>query len=172
MTPGEQVVVVGVGNVIHSDDGAGIHALRKLEHDARLPDGVLLVDGGTRGIDLLACLHHASHLLLLDAVDAGEPAGSLVRLEKGDLFKLRGAASVHQLGIADLLTALSLVSSRFPETVLLGLQSASTDWGTELTPTVDAALDELIDAAIQQLMYWSGGESSDSKVQSCPCSTK
>ena len=75
-----KIVVVGVGNMIHSDDGAGVHALKRLQADPRLPSDVTLIDGGTHGIELLAYLHDSSRLLLLDAVDVGEQAGTLVRM--------------------------------------------------------------------------------------------
>lgn len=151
----QNTVVVGVGNSIHCDDGAGIHALQRLQQDPRLPGGVTFVDGGTCGIDLLAYLHDCPRLLLLDAVDVGERAGTVVRLTGGELCGLACGASVHQLGLADLLATLPLVSDIPREIVLLGVQPASTDWGTELSASVEAALGALVEAAVEQLRFWS-----------------
>ena len=148
-------VVVGVGNSIHSDDGAGIHALQRLQRDSRLPTGVTIIDGGTSGINLLAYVHDCRRLLLLDAVDVGERPGTLVRLTGRELCGLACGASVHQLGVADLLATLPLVSDTPPEIVLLGVQPASTDWGTELSAPVEAALGALVHAAVDQLRLWS-----------------
>jgi hydrogenase maturation protease len=148
-------VVVGVGNTIHSDDGAGIHALRQLQQDPRLPGSVTFIDGGTAGIDLLAYVYDCPRLLLLDAVDVGEQAGTVVRLADGELRGLPCGASVHQLGVADLLATLPLVSDVPREIVLLGVQPASTDWGTELSPPVQSALGPLVEAAVEQLLLWS-----------------
>jgi hydrogenase maturation protease len=150
-----KIAVVGVGNTIHSDDGAGVHALERLRRDTRLPDDVTFIDGGTFGIELLAYLHESTRLLLLDAVDVGEQAGSLVRMAGGELRGLPCGASVHQLGVADLLATLPLVSDVPRETVLLGVQPASTDWGTELSAPVEAALGPLVEAAVDQLLQWS-----------------
>ena len=155
LKPAEKIVVVGVGNIIHSDDGAGVHALEKLRGDPRLPSDVTLIDGGTYGIELLAYIHDSSRLLLLDAVDVGERAGTLVRMADSELRGLPCGASVHQLGVADLLATLPLVSEMPREIVLLGVQPASTDWGTELSAPVDAALGPLVDAAVEQLFRWS-----------------
>ncbi len=151
----QNTVVVGVGNSIHRDDGAGIHALQRLQQDPRLPTGVTFIDGGTSGIDLLADLHDCRRLLLLDAVDVGERAGTVVRMAGGELCGLACGASVHQLGIADLLATLPLVSDMPREIVLLGVQPASTEWGTELSAPVEAALGALVDAAVEQLLIWS-----------------
>jgi hydrogenase maturation protease len=153
--PAEKTVVVGVGNIIHSDDGAGVHALRRLQQDSRLPSDVTLIDGGTHGIELLAYLYDSSRLLLLDAIDVGEQGGTVVRMTGGELRGLPCGASVHQLGVADLLATLPLVSETPREIVLLGVQPASTDWGTELSAPVEAALGPLVEAAVKQLLLWS-----------------
>lgn len=150
-----KVVALGVGNTIHTDDGAGVHALRKLEGHPRVPGDVTLLDGGTLGLDLLACLHDCSRLLLLDAVDVGEEPGTLLRFSGDELRGLQTGASVHQLGVADLLATLPLVSEIEQEIVLLGVQPASTYWGTELSPSVQAALASLVENAVEQLLVWS-----------------
>lgn len=155
MKPESKTVVVGVGNTIRADDGAGIHALKRLQNDSRLPDGVTLIDGGTYGIELLAHLYDSSHLLLLDAVDVGEPAGTLVHMTQDQLTGLPGGGSVHQLGVADLLATLPLVSETPREIVLLGVQPLSTDWGTELSAPVERALGEMVEMAVEQLLLWS-----------------
>lgn len=149
-----KTIVVGVGNTIHSDDGAGVHALERLQHDPRLPGDVTLIDGGTFGIELLGYLSECSRLLLLDAVEIGQQAGTVVRMNGDELRGFPCGASVHQLGVADLLATLPLVSETPRETVLLGVQPASTDWGTELSPPVAAALGPLVDAAVEQLLQW------------------
>lgn len=150
-----KTVVVGVGNTIHSDDGAGVHALERLQRDPRLPSDVTLIDGGTHGIGLLAYLHDSSRLLLLDAIDVGQRPGTMIRMTGDELRSLAGGASVHQLGVADLLVTLSLVSDTPREIVLLGVQPSSTDWGTELSAPVEAAVGAVVDAVIEQLLLWS-----------------
>jgi hydrogenase maturation protease len=150
-----KTIVVGLGNTIRSDDGAGVHALKRLQLHSCLPDGVMLIDGGTQGIELLTYIYDSSRLLFLDTVDVGEEPGMLVRLSGDELNRLRCGASVHQLGLADLLATLPLVSHNPGEIVLLGVQPACMDWGTELSAPVQAAIDSLVDAAIEQLRVWS-----------------
>src|SRR5688572_30455563 len=145
------IVVLGVGNTIHSDDGLGVHALGRLQDHPRLPAGVTLIDGGTRGLELLADVYECSRLMLLDAADLGEQPGTLLRLAGDDLRGLNSGSDVHQLGVADLLNTLPLVSDVEREIVLLGVQPASTDWGTELTPAVEAAVGPLVEQAVDQL---------------------
>jgi hydrogenase maturation protease len=148
------IVVLGVGNTIHSDDGLGVHALGRLEKHPRLPAGVKLIDGGTRGLELLADVYECPRLMLLDAVDLGERPGTVLRLAGDDLLGLSAGSNVHQLGVADLLNTLPLVSDVDREIVLLGIQPASTDWGTELTPRVEATIGALVEQAVDQLRAW------------------
>jgi hydrogenase maturation protease len=150
-----RTVVVGVGNTIHSDDGVGVHAIKRLQADPRVPSDITLLDGGTFGIELLAYVQGSSRLLLLDAVDVGKQPGTMVRMSGHELRGFPCGASVHQLGVADLLATLPLVSDIPRETVLLGVQPATTDWGTELSPSVEASLGPLVDAAVEQLLRWS-----------------
>jgi len=151
----QNIVVLGVGNTIHSDDGLGVHALRRLEQDVRLPVGISLVDGGTRGLELVASVHDCSRLLILDAVDVGEAPGTFVRMAGDELRGLSTGASVHQLAVADLLNTLPLVSDIEREIVLLGIQPHSTDWGTDLSEPVEAAMGALVERALEQLLSWS-----------------
>lgn len=150
-----RTVVVGTGNLVRTDDGLGVHAIQRLQTDPRVPSDITLIDGGTFGIELLAYLHDSSRLLLLDAVDVGKQAGTMVRMTGDELRGFPCGASVHQLGVADLLATLPLVSDMPREIVLLGMQPASTDWGIELSPLVEASLGPLVDAAVEQLLRWS-----------------
>ena len=49
-----ETLVLGLGNLLHADDGAGVHAIQALQRDQRVPAGVLLIDGGTQGLGMLA----------------------------------------------------------------------------------------------------------------------
>lgn len=153
-----RIAVVGIGNLIRTDDGLGVHALERLRRDLRVPADVTFIDGGTLGIELLAYISDTTHLLLLDAVDAGEPPGTLIRMANEELRGLPCGASVHQVGLADVLATLPLVSAAPREIVLLGAQPASTDWGTSPSSEAEAALPHLVDAAVWQLQLWKGSQ--------------
>jgi hydrogenase maturation protease len=145
-------VVLGLGNTLHTDDGIGPQAIERLRSDARVPADVALIEGGTLGLELLTYIWDCSYLVVLDAVDVGQPPGTLVRMSSQEVQTLPSQGSVHQLGVADLLVALRVLASRTPEVVLLGVQPASTEWGTELSPAVAAALPALADAAVAELV--------------------
>jgi len=144
-------VVLGLGNILHADDGAGAQAIQRLREDPRVPADVALVEGGTLGLELLSYVWDCSRLIVIDAVDVGEAPGTVVRMSGEELNSLPGGSSVHQLGVSDLLVALRVLAQRQPAVVLLGVQPANTEWSTEVSPAVAAAMDSLVDAAVREL---------------------
>ena len=78
-----------------------------------------------------------------------------MRIAGEELQGLATGASVHQLGVADLLSTLPLVSDIERKVVILGVQPASTDWGTELSPPVETALGPVVEKAVEELRRWS-----------------
>jgi hydrogenase maturation protease len=143
--------VLGLGNILHSDDGVGARAAERLKRDERVPAEAAIIEGGTLGLELLNYLWGCSELLVLDAVDVGQAPGTMIRISGVDLDKLPGNGSVHHLGLTDLLAALRMLGKRPPKVSLLGVQPATTDWGTTLSPPVAAALGPLVEAAVSDL---------------------
>jgi len=158
-------VVIGVGNTILSDDGVGVHAARLLQADPRVPAGVTILDGGTIGLELVPYVSDASRVLLLDAMNSGKAPGTLARMTGRDLLGSTGGWSAHQLGVADLIAALTLVSTGPQHIVVLGVQPAITDWGTSLSPEVKSALLPLVDAALEQLRLWKESGNAGSEIR-------
>jgi hydrogenase maturation protease len=159
------IVVIGVGNVIRSDDGVGVHAARLLQLDSRVPAGIKVLDGGTMGPELVSFACDASHLLLLDAMNSGALPGTLGRMNGSDLLATRHGSSVHQLAVGELISALFLIASRRQEILLFGVQPANVDWGATLSAEVQAALGSLVDAAVAQLQLWNESRSFNREFQ-------
>lgn len=146
------VLVLGLGNVLLSDDGLGAAALARLERDWRIPSGVRLADGGTLGLSLLDLLADSERVILVDAVRTDDPPGTLVRLD-GDyvLGAVRDRLSSHQVGVADLLDAARLID-RYPTAlILLGLVPEAIDLAVVRSPAVDGGLDRLVQAVVREL---------------------
>jgi hydrogenase maturation protease len=149
-----QIRVLGLGNLMRTDDAIGMLAARRLADDDRLPPGIEVIEGGTLGLDLLHAIHGISHLLVMDAVDSGVAPGTVTQFSGDELAGLPTSKSVHLLGFADLMDVLRLMEASPTEVILLGVQPDSTDWGTELTPAVAAAQPDLVEAALRQIAQW------------------
>lgn len=146
------VVVLGVGNLLMSDEGVGVHAVAELERRWTFPDHVRLVDGGTSTNELLGDLENLDHLVVIDAVAAGlQPAG-LVRLE-GDAVPAAFTTklSPHQVGISDLLATLKLLGREPKHVVLFGVEPVRLTLDLTLSPQVAALMPELCEQVIGEL---------------------
>lgn len=150
-----RILVMGLGNLVHADDGLGVHAIHLLQKDPRVPPEVALLDGGTQGLGLIPHISGFDRVLVIDAVDVGEVPGTLLRLEGKSLQSLPGKATVHALGFADLMIAMQLLGDSPEEVVLIGVQPQSTsDWTPELTPPVAEALARIPDLVLAQIQAW------------------
>ncbi len=148
MNQGRTLLILGLGNVICSDDGLGVAAAERLRREYELPGGVEVLDGGTLGLSLLAHATGADDLLLLDAIRADAPPGTLVRLDGDDVAPaVRDRLSVHQIGVADLLDAMRLLDEVPRRLVLLGLVPETLELSIERSPAVEAGIDGLVAAA-------------------------
>lgn len=147
-----RALVLGLGNLLCSDDGIGVIAVQRLLEQYVIPDDVAVLDGGTLGLSLLPHLVAAEHVLLLDAVRTGSAPGSLVRLE-GDRVELavRERLSVHQVGVADLLAGARCLDRCPRRLVLLGLSAGSTELGLQRSAAVEAQIPALLCAALAEL---------------------
>jgi len=153
--PPQDIAIVGIGNLLLSDDGAGIHAVRGLQKDSRVRSMARLIDGGTIGTDLLAEVCGCEKLLIVDAVDAGLPPGATVRMDfSGPGPQKFDTRNAHQLGIPGLLDDLRLLGQAPRQVVLVGVQPASTGWGTQLSPEVARALPVVSAEVVRQLDRW------------------
>ncbi len=153
-----RTLVLGVGNLLLSDEGVGVRVVERLASTYELPDTVRILDGGTLGLDLLYYLEGVENLLIIDAVEMGQEPGSLMRMEGQEVPAfLSIKMSPHQIGIPDMLFAARLVD-RFPRRVVLwGVQPDKLEVGLELSPTVAAQVDALVERAVAELAQW--GES-------------
>lgn len=146
------VLVLGIGNLVMRDDGVGVRVVQHLQRSYRFPGNVNVVDGGTLGLDLLPMLENVSHLILVDAVETGDKAGTLVRLSGAELpVALETKLSPHQMGLKDLLAVSKLVGHEPDEMVLIGVQPGSIEMGLELTDDVDAQLDDIVAKVLTEM---------------------
>lgn len=146
------VLVLGLGNVVCTDDGVGIAAVHKLLREYEMPEGVVAVDGGTLGLSLLPLVDNASYVIMVDAVAADEPAGTQVRVDGDDVAPaVYERLSPHQIGVADLLAGASLLD-RYPDrVVILGVVPDSIELGLRRTPAVEAAVPRLVERVVEEL---------------------
>ncbi|MBR4903161.1 MAG: HyaD/HybD family hydrogenase maturation endopeptidase [Selenomonadaceae bacterium] len=147
--------VLGIGNIILSDEGFGVRVVEYLEKNFTFPDNVNLIDGGTLGVELTHFITGTKRLLIIDSINGGAEAGATFHL-RGDEIKKHFAQkiSAHEVGIQDILTMLELSGRKIPHVELIGAQPFSLEAGTELTPLMQKLLPVFADKAVEILKSW------------------
>jgi len=146
------VLVLGLGNILCGDDGAGVVAVHQLSRRWRVPEGVRIVDGGTLGLDLLALVAASDRVILVDAVRADASAGTLVRLTGDEVAPaVYERLSPHQIGVADLIAGAALCERYPSEVVIIGVVPAMTDLQLGCTPAVEASVPGLVGNVLAEL---------------------
>jgi hydrogenase maturation protease len=152
-------LVLGIGNTLLSDEGLGVHLLNYLR--ANYPDlpGVTYLDGGTLSFTLAADIEDCDNLVVLDAAQLDAEPGT-VRLLVGadmDAFIGHGKRSVHEVGLADLMTIATLLNRLPANRALLGIQPAEFGWGETTSDAVSAVIPEAASRVVALLYKWREG---------------
>lgn len=151
----QKIAVLGLGNILLSDEGVGVHAVNALKNKYIFSPGIEIIDGGTMGLDLLPLFQSQDKILIIDAVDFGRMPGATGVLEGDNIPSvLNVKLSVHHIGLSDLLFTTKLMRTTPPEVCLVGMQPKSLDVGLDMTEEVRVQLDRVIQLAIQKLKEW------------------
>ncbi len=145
MNPSEPYLILGIGNCLLSDDGVGVHVARLLQ--AEPPAGTVVLAAETDLLSALPFLERCVKALVIDAMDAGQPPGTLYRCRREDLAGAGRRHSLHEMGLWEVLEFLD--PSRRPDVHILGIQPGQLRLGLDLSPGVAAALPGAVRAARQ-----------------------
>jgi len=152
-------IVLGLGNPLMGDDGAGLAALAALRRAYHFSAGVQLEDGGALGLTLLPLVEEAGSLLVLDAVSFGGLPGTTVLREGEDIPRcLSLKLSPHQSGFVETLALAALRGNLPPRLALVGVEIAAATYAEPLSLEVRAALPVMVTTAVAKLESWG-----------CPC---
>lgn len=152
------VLILGAGNLLLSDEGFGVHAVRYLEQRYELPACVELFDAGTLGILAAPKIEEADLVYILDVVAAEGAPGTVLRYAKDDfmLNRVPVKLSPHQAGVQEMLLV-SEMRGRCPaEIYLLGAIPAAIEPGEALSPLLQARLADVADALVAELRARTG----------------
>jgi len=147
-----RAVVLGIGNTILTDEAAGVRVVEALEQAYKVPANVLLIDGGTSGMEMIEDLSSLDFLIVVDVVKTGAAPGTVVKIAGKDIpVFLRNKLSPHQIGLSDVLASLELLDTMPREIIVLGVEPISLELGMEMTATVAARIPQLVAMAAGEL---------------------
>lgn len=151
----QRTLVLGVGNTLLGDEGAGVHALERLRGVASC-EALELVDAGTLSFTLLPLVEDHHQLVVLDAANFGAVPGT-VRVFEGvqlDAFLSAPRRSVHEVCIWDLLQLARLGGFLPVRRALIGVQPALVDWQDGPSPVVAEALAVMAMSVSEVIARW------------------
>ena len=148
----QRILVLGIGNPLMTDEGAGVRVAESLMERYDFPEGVDVVDAGTMGLGMLHLMRDRDLVIVADAVDnTGHPAGTVVILTPEELAPSQVMHSLHDMRLVNVLEAAALAGYE-PDAICVGIQVESMEqWVTELTPAVEGALPGAIAAVLDIL---------------------
>lgn len=146
-----KIVILGVGNLLLSDEGVGVHVVNELMK-LDLPPEVSVVEGGTDGFRLLNVITEADCLIVIDALKGGAEPGSIYRFDIGEVQNCPSGfkTSVHQIGILEVIDLSGLIG-KTPHTTVIGIEPKSLEMGMELTPEIKSKIPRIIELIFEEL---------------------
>ena len=157
MNSRRKTLILGIGNTLLQDEGAGVHAVRQLAEQAAHRDDIELMDGGTLSFSLAGAIEDADNLVVIDAAQyGGEPGTTRVFLgDQMDSFVGGNRKrSVHEVSLVDLLMIARLADQLPQRRALIGIQPQTLDWGETPSPPVAGAIRLACDQALLLVEAW------------------
>jgi len=152
MSTAQNILVMGVGNPLMKDEGAGPRTVEILMNGFDFPDNVEVVDCGTMGYTILDVIREVDYLIVVDAFNADDlEPGEVVRLEPEDFAPSQVMHSLHDVRLPAVLQAAALIGAT-PVTIAIGIQIEEiAEWVLELSAPVEAALPVAVAAVLEEL---------------------
>jgi hydrogenase maturation protease len=144
------LLLAGVGNLLMSDDGIGIHAIQELQKNP-IP-GVAMAEIGTAILHGLSFVESAQRVLVIDAAKGGHAPGTIYLFDAAEAAETRAVTSIHALGLRE---AMRFLSGRQPPPVtVIGIEPQVLDYGMALSAPVQATLPQVVALAQEILSGW------------------
>ena len=149
------IVVLGVGNILLTDEGLGVHVVEDLKANYTFTPQISLIDGGTMGMELLTYMRGMKKILLIDAVNGGEAPGTIYEFPHRELEQyFTDHISVHEVGMQDILRIRAIQENPLEDAIVIGVEPESLDVGFEPSVPVQKALPEVKERVLRVLREW------------------
>ena len=145
------VLVIGVGNPLRGDDGAGAAVIQRLQN--RLPLSVKLLQLDSDGVSLMEAWREFERVILVDAACSGAAPGAIHRFNATQSELPRGLFhySSHLFGVAEAVE-LARQLGRLPERlVVYGIERMEFAYGEGLSVVVAEAVERAAAAIAAEL---------------------
>ena len=150
-----EIVLLGVGNILLTDEGLGVHVVKDIKESFTFTPAITIIDGGTMGMELLTYMRGMKKILLVDAINGGEPAGTVYEFTHKELEQyFTEHISVHEVGMQDILRIRAIQEEPLEDAVVIGVEPESLEIGFEPSEVVQRVLPEVKDRVLNVLRQW------------------
>ena len=149
----KRILVLGVGNILYTDEGFGVRVAEELDQKYEFSPNVDVLDGGTLGLRLMGPIMESDYLIIVDIVlNEGKP-GDMFRLLGKDLSKACAFTnSMHQTDLLDTLANCSLVGNVPDDVILYGIEPVNyLDMSAALSPELEEMLPAVMEAVLKEV---------------------
>jgi len=145
-----RIAVIGMGNLLMTDDGVGVHALHRLQEGCS-NETVRWVDGGTDAWGALHAAQGCRALLILDAVRGRHPPGTVYRLSLDELRARTQALSLHEVSLVHAIGLQDALGEGFDAVRIVGMEPERIEWGIGLSEACSRAMPQMLEAARSEI---------------------
>ena len=146
----KKITILGVGNILEKDDGVAVYATSYLEKNFTFSPSIDIINGGVEGINLLNLFMEYEIILILDAIEIDDTAGSIYHIPSQ---KLTGyglnSGGAHEIGVLQCFDILELMGKPIPESSVLGIIPEKIDVHIGLSNTIKNKFDTYIETLIK-----------------------
>jgi hydrogenase maturation protease len=150
------IKIIGFGNIFMSDDAIGIKIIEELEKTDFFSDfnKLEIIDGSTSGIDLLFTLKDLDKVIIIDAIDAGQAEGEIVKFElneiTGTTCKKVRSFSLHDLPLEEVFALMKSLGLH-PDITIIGIKPILIMPGDKLSPDIESKIPEILSLVKQEI---------------------
>jgi hydrogenase maturation protease len=149
----KRLLVLGVGNLLLTDDGVGVHAVQDLEREEEWDlEKVDFLDGATFTQDIFYIFQRYELVLVLDTVKGGREPGTVYRFTEESLRdNYQQRLSLHDIDLLDSLKMAELLGNK-PQLLVIGMEPLTiSDWSMELSAPVREKYPKFLEAARREI---------------------
>ena len=146
-----RTLILALGNPLRGDDGVGPAVIDELRLVKRRSRDFTLLDGGTRGLEILSLLQDYERIIVVDAGDIGRAPGKWACFSLEEMVGQPAHTALHSAGLADALALDATLGILPPEIVIYVIQPLHVDWKPGLSQPVQRAVPAVHEAIVQRL---------------------
>jgi len=144
------IAILGIGNILMQDDGAGVEVVKRLEQ-LDWPENISFIDGGTAVLSLLDVFINNQKIIVVDTLKGGHQPGTVYRLTPEQLGEWKKESlSLHDVQVLDVMRMAALFNS-YPEVIIYGIEPYIIEMELGLSEPMLARLPALLECVRREI---------------------